>query len=105
MVVVSSAFEGSDLILTVTDDCAGMDARTLEMVRRRTLDGMRETESDSIGLANVHSRIRLNYGAGYGLTLDSVSNIGTTVMLRLPARGRVNTLQGKGGAVLESVDR
>ena len=105
MVVVSSAFEGSDLILTVTDDGAGMDARTLEMVRRRTLDGMRETESDSIGLANVHSRIRLNYGAGYGLTLDSVSNIGTTVMLRLPARGRVNTLQGKGGAVLESVDR
>lgn len=105
MVVVASAFEGGDLVLTVTDDGAGMDARTLEKVRRRALDGGRETEGDSIGLANVHSRIRLNYGAGYGLALDSVPDIGTTATLRLPARDRAAARQGKEGAALESADR
>lgn len=33
----------------------------------------------------MHNRIRLNYGAGYGVQLDSVPDIGTTVTIRMPA--------------------
>lgn len=105
MVVVASSLEGADLVLTVTDDGAGMDAATLEKVRRNAWGGGRETQGDSIGLANVHSRIRLNYGAGYGLALDSVPDIGTTVTLRLPALDGARERQKKGGAALESIDR
>ena len=84
MVVVASALEGRELVLTVTDDGAGMDAETLERVRAKC----RSTDlgdGSSIGLANVHNRIRLNYGAGYGVQLDSVPDIGTTVTIRMPA--------------------
>ena len=105
MVVVASSLEEADLVLTVTDDGAGMDAATLEKVRRNAWGGGRETQGDSIGLANVHSRIRLNYGAGYGLALDSVPDIGTTVTLRLPALDGARERQKKGGAALESIDR
>ena len=37
------------------------------------------------GLVNVHQRIRLTYGADYGLTLDSGIGQGTTITLRIPA--------------------
>lgn len=83
-VVVSSTLEGKDLLLTVADDGAGMDPETLARVMERC----RRTQpkgTDSIGLSNVHNRIRLNYGSGYGLTLESSPGIGTTAILRMPA--------------------
>ena len=88
LVVVSSALEGEDLLLTVADDGAGM---TPEVLRRVTADMQalqdgREKQSDSIGLANVNNRLRLNYGPGYGATIESTPDMGTTITLRLPAR-------------------
>lgn len=88
MVIVASTLEGDDLLLTITDDGAGMDEETMAKVNADILalqDG-REKQSDSIGLANVHNRIRLNYGEGYGVTIQSVPEIGSTITLRLPAR-------------------
>lgn len=87
MIVVTSEIEKGDLLVTVSDDGAGMDAETLERVCARISDWSRGTvaQSDSIGLANVHRRIRLNYGEPYGISISSVLNIGTTVTVRLPA--------------------
>ena len=96
---------GEDLLLTVTDDGAGMDQETLDRVNADILarqDG-REMQSDSIGLANVHNRIRLNYGEGYGVHIDSVPEIGSTVTLRLPVRMMPDT--GIGGAEDEGTYR
>lgn len=105
MVVVASTLDGEDLLLTVTDDGAGMDQETLDRVNADILarqDG-REMQSDSIGLANVHNRIRLNYGEGYGVHIDSVPEIGSTVTLRLPVRMMPDT--GIGGAEDEGTYR
>lgn len=87
MVVVSSALEGADLVLSITDDGAGMDADTLEKVNRslQTCQRVQGKRRSSIGLANAHNRIRLNYGDGYGVSIQSVPDIGTTITLRLPA--------------------
>lgn len=38
----------------------------------------------SIGLKNIHSRIELYYGKGYGLTVTSRQNEWTNVQIRLP---------------------
>ncbi|MCH1639178.1 hypothetical protein MJ257_03615 [Paenibacillus timonensis] len=38
----------------------------------------------SIGLRNVHERIRLFYGPPYGLDIDSSPGRGTTVTLAIP---------------------
>ena len=41
----------------------------------------------SVGLFNVNQRIRLLYGAQYGLRIDSVPGDGTTVTVTLPLMG------------------
>ena len=83
-VIIESALQGENLLLTITDDGAGMDSETLERARencRKNVAG----NAHSVGMANVHNRIRLNYGERYGLTLESVKGIGTTITLLIPA--------------------
>jgi two-component system sensor histidine kinase YesM len=45
-----------------------------------------EEVSGGFGLHNVHQRIRLYYGEGYGVQIDSVEREGTTVTIRIPMR-------------------
>lgn len=91
-VVVASTVEGEDLVLTVTDDGAGMDPEALKklMDRIHASGHGEKRQTDSIGLANVHERIRLNYGESYGIGIQSALGIGTTVTLRLPLQRSVN---------------
>ena len=42
-------------------------------------------ENGHIGLLNVQHRIRLHYGAPYGLTVQSALSEGTRVMICVPA--------------------
>ncbi|THF73567.1 sensor histidine kinase [Cohnella fermenti] len=48
-----------------------------------------ETESSSFGLRSVHERLKLAYGAGYGLSLESDPEEGTTVTVEFPDPNRV----------------
>lgn len=80
-----------DLIISVEDDGCGIDENRLKEVRE-SLDRRVDWMKNSIGLANVHQRIRTVYGPGYGLSIDSGPD-GTVVLLRLPG----NT--DEGGAV------
>ncbi|MEG0617368.1 MAG: ATP-binding protein, partial [Oscillospiraceae bacterium] len=85
MIVITASIENGDLVITICDDGAGMDFAQLNKVR----DGLMHEHNDSghsIGMSNVHSRIRINDGDSYGLELDSTKDIGTTVTLRLKAR-------------------
>ncbi|WP_372630727.1 sensor histidine kinase, partial [Cohnella sp.] len=43
-------------------------------------------QSDSLGIANVHARLLLKYGEGYGLQLSSFHERGTVVVVRIPIR-------------------
>lgn len=98
LVVVSSAQSGGDLVLTVCDDGAGMDGETLQRARAKC-QSPEVGDGGSIGLANVHNRIWLNYGPQYGVTIESTPGIGTTVTIRMPAVRR------KGEEQLECPDR
>lgn len=84
MVVIEAALQGDDLLLTVTDDGAGMDPETLERVRA-CCELPVVKDARSIGMSNVHNRIRLNYGEGYGLSVESSQGVGTTITLLMPA--------------------
>jgi len=77
--------EPDHLVLEVEDDGVGMDAERLEQVRQSLNEWGEEHEQHlGFGLRNVHQRIRLHYGPGYGLTINSEKNGGTTVTIRLP---------------------
>jgi two-component system sensor histidine kinase YesM len=82
-VTVRGRLVDNELELTVEDDGVGMDAFTLETVQRSLQEGT-QREGRSVGLANVHERLKLYCGPAYGLTVRSKPGEGTTVSFRIP---------------------
>lgn len=77
--------EGGDIFLTVADDGVGMDAQTL---RANFLPAQDEAASLSggYGIRNIHERLRIFYGPGYGLSCVSTPGRGSTVTIHIPAQ-------------------
>ncbi|MFB5760567.1 cache domain-containing sensor histidine kinase [Paenibacillus medicaginis] len=71
-----------DLAITIYDDGAGMDKETLARINETLCEP--SPPSKSIGLKNVHERIRSMYGENYGLSVSSQKDIGTSVLLCFP---------------------
>jgi two-component system sensor histidine kinase YesM len=82
---------GQVLIVEVQDDGAGMEPDRAA----RLLEGKPEQGGlYRIGVANVHRRLRLNYGAPYGLEVESVPGEFTRVRYLLPALRRLAQVAG-----------
>jgi two-component system sensor histidine kinase YesM len=78
------------LRVRVRDNGPGMGYAELERLRRRLAENGGDDADGSgkgIGLANIAKRVRMHYGAGYGLRLDSAAGRGTEVQLVLPNGG------------------
>lgn len=74
------------LLIEIRDDGAGIAPHILSGLQEAL-----EDDSDNIvasrnglGLENVHKRLRLHYGIGSGLTIDSVQGAYTCVTIHLP---------------------
>ncbi|MGG1652088.1 sensor histidine kinase [Paenibacillus sp. NRS-1780] len=77
----------ADLCITVCDNGSGMAHDRLEEVRARLENPSQEpiwAQGSHIGLSNVASRIRMNFGVNYGVTIDSEPESGTHVTIRIP---------------------
>lgn len=79
---VSVYREEKFLCLSVWDNGRGMSQREIDLVLKGRPRG--KDDNTSIGLENVQARIRLNFGAAAGMTLDSEPGQYTRVTLRLP---------------------
>ena len=95
-ILVRGSREGEDVFLDVTDNGLGMpEERVRELLSGREPD-MEENSSrhgNGVGLYNVHTRIRLRFGASYGLIIASEPDEGTTVRIHLPAIPYQNDLE------------
>lgn len=69
------------LVYTITDNGAGIPPKRLQEI---ILGQVESAEGSGVGLHNVHERLRLYYGDGYGLEIESEPDEGTCVTLRLP---------------------
>ncbi|WP_276354513.1 cache domain-containing sensor histidine kinase [Cohnella caldifontis] len=80
--------EDDRIVLSVSDDGAGMDERKLALMRERLEHPAGETPDASAagyGLSNVQSRLLLTYGdPAFGLRIDSRPGAGTTVTIAYP---------------------
>ncbi len=77
------------LTLTVRDNGPGIPPAHLEKLQRQleTLERPREgTGNKGYGLFNVNERIRLAYGTGFGVFLESDGVTGCTVSVRCPTQ-------------------
>ena len=82
-ITVAVAAQGRELTVRISDSGSGMSPEQLTAVRE-SLEAEQMPRS-SIALYNIHQRIRLRYGGGYGLSVDSREGVGTCVQLVFPA--------------------
>jgi two-component system, sensor histidine kinase YesM len=79
-----------NLCITVSDNGKGMDEKQLNAVRallnvkKENRAELQQVKKDSIGILNIQSRIKLNFGEDYGVSIDSSLGMGTVVSIIIP---------------------
>lgn len=88
IIVEVSKIDSGDLEISVMDNGAGIDLEAQEKIKQLlegdTIGIRNEDNWQSIGMKNVHDRIRFLYGEEYGVSFTSSIGIGTIVRLRMP---------------------
>jgi len=94
MIRISGQMQDGAMLITVTDNGAGMSREKLEALTRRYQTAsdlelgeelINDRDQSGYGLYNVEQRIRLFYGDEYGITIMSEEGAGTSVTVRIPA--------------------
>lgn len=78
-ILIQGEKDGEDLILRVTDNGQGMTPERLAEIQ----NAIRTGERAGFGLSAVAERLRLYYGEGYGMKIESEEGKGTAVEVRL----------------------
>lgn len=84
LVEVNGYIEDNKLILQCFDDGAGMDSETLDEMKK--IIGQSINRSNHSGLYNIHRRVQLRYGEGYGIQIESELGSGTCLKVLLPVK-------------------
>ncbi|MGE6664557.1 sensor histidine kinase [Paenibacillus xylanexedens] len=89
-VTITGLFQGDSIVFEIWDDGVGMSSTQAEELRQLLQQppefvAMGQRHKQSIGIKNVHSRITLYYGEGYGLSFHTDLNTGTRITLEIPA--------------------
>lgn len=86
------------LHILVEDNGRGMTPEELDSLRLTLLQEEKpDTPEKGIGLVNVHQRIRLFYGAQYGITVSSTPGIGTQIEIAVPVRSCSENMENSTG--------
>ncbi len=79
---------GDNLDLEIDDNGNGIDGERLAKINRGLLDdnhaGIDKKTEGFIGLWNVNKRIKMQFGMEYGISISSVLNRGTKIIIRIP---------------------
>ena len=89
--IVAREEAGEKLVLAVEDNGRGMDAETVRRIVSQLDRPEAEAEHEdhySIGLSNVHQRIRILFGEPYGLSIESEPGVRTVVSITMPAKSK-----------------
>ncbi|HUI69928.1 MAG TPA: sensor histidine kinase, partial [Spirochaetia bacterium] len=81
-ITIEGKRENGVVVLEVSDNGVGMDAIHVNHLLE---SGGTLERSSSIGLGNIHARIKLLFGDQYGVQVRSVPGAGSTVALRVPS--------------------
>ncbi|MFC5447780.1 sensor histidine kinase [Paenibacillus aestuarii] len=83
---VTARVADTSLFLTVEDNGVGMTQQQADQLLNREVRKESVPGVTSIGIHNVHERIRLYYGTEYGLRYESALGAGTKAIVHIPYR-------------------
>ena len=75
--------DGDELVIWIYDDGIGIEDNRLDNINQELNSG---NYAEHIGLKNVQTRIRLLFGAAYGLNIKNCQSAGTMVEIRIPKK-------------------
>lgn len=78
LVSISGRVKNKMLMLSVSDNGIGMTQEKIKTI-------LLKDSSESIGVRNVNQRLQLYFGEQRGLEIQSIINVGTQVMISIPA--------------------
>lgn len=83
---ISAEEEVGGIVIYVKDNGIGMDDNTVKYIldKQQKSTAMSPSKYVSIGVLNIHERIRMKYGDSYGLTVYSSLGAGTLVEVHIP---------------------
>ena len=82
LLTITGCRSGGTITVRVCDNGIGMSQEQID----RILNQSETSDAQTIGLGNVHRRLRLLYGGSYGVRIQSAADKGTAVTLTFPVR-------------------
>lgn len=100
-IMIETAIQGEQFEISVMDNGVGMDeeemAKIMQLFESDEPGIKNEYNWQSIGLKNVHDRIRFLYGEEFGIRITSTQAVGTMVRILLPLQEISGKREGRGG--------
>ena len=78
--------KGDDLYIDVIDNGPGMPQEQVDALLSGEKDTSNRDRGSGIGIQNIQERIKLYFGAEYGLVIYSEPDVGTTARIHLPVK-------------------
>lgn len=73
-----------DIVIRILDDGIGMTQKQIDALLEPGTGQENLRGLNGVGISNIHERIIMTYGRGYGISITSEPGIYTSVTLRIP---------------------
>lgn len=82
---ISAKTDKENLLISIADNGVGIEKTTLQKLKNEMDQKAGKT---GIGIVNVHNRLKIKYGEGYGISIDSNPRKGTEINIKIPLGGQ-----------------
>jgi two-component system sensor histidine kinase YesM len=82
---IRSYLEERQLVITINDDGVGMTEQELNLISSGSTHAQSKGKHTKLGIDNINRRIKMFYGAEYGVTIFSKKGKGTDITIKIPA--------------------
>lgn len=79
--IIGKLYHNDAIVFTICDNGVGMDHMQLDEMNQKLSDSENQMK-DHIGIYNVNQRIKIVFGKDYGVSIESIENLGTTVKIK-----------------------
>jgi len=87
--------ENNALIIRIIDDGVGMNEQRSQELNDKLQEQLPARGGHQLGIKNVHDRVQSLFGKAYGITINSIPDVGTSVQITIPIIREVEKHESK----------